>query len=146
MQKNRYQYKNEQDRCTLNITHNRQTPQEHDVFINVEDTAVNSNASMSVQGLDEIKRTIYAIAVAGGLIADGDPLRLDKPSEPKVIPEDGTYWLKNASDGRQIAIVKNRKVFVPQVPQEPIMTDYTEVFLADYCAWELTPLTEKPMP
>ena len=53
-------------------------PEDNQLFINVEmEGALKGDAWISIAGKDEVEKFVYAAAVAGGLIEEGEELRLN---------------------------------------------------------------------
>ena len=145
MPKKRFKYENTADNTSLEVTCNKHEPSDHSLYINVQDKGFISSshfasAFMAIEGESAIRNVIYEMALAGGLISEGESLHLRRP---KMIPEDGVYRLEGASEQRRIAVVKKGRVFIPQVPETNELKDFTNVYLRDYCDWSLIPLIEK---
>ena len=110
----------------------------HDVLITAQSTVRDDVVYTSVKGEKAIREFLYNFAVIGGLIKEGETLKIDEPSD-KDVPSDGVYKLDGAADSRKIAVVQGGRVMVPQ-PEDGEIIDFTDVYLSKYSGWELTPL------
>jgi hypothetical protein len=109
----------------------------YDVLVTANSNIREDIVYNSVRGEKAIREFLYAFAVIGGLIKEGERLIVDEPSD-KDIPADGTYKLECAGENK-IAIVQGGRVMVPQ-PTRVEIADFTDVYLSKYSGWELTPL------
>lgn len=112
----------------------------HDVYVEARTVNGDDAVYISVKGEKAIREFLYNFAVIGGIIKEGETLKIDEPSD-KDVPEDGTYRLDGASEYRTIALVQGGRVMIPQ-PESVEIIDYTDVYLSKHSQWELTPLVE----
>lgn len=132
-----FKYENTEDQTTLTIGSNRGDPSLHDLYVSVDNDETDRNSSMAVVGADNIRRSIYAMAIAGGLIKEGETLTIENLRE---IPEDGAYLL-TANGVTSMATVEGGKLFVAQVNSYGLHTghlvDVTSKYTPSSSTWDL---------
>lgn len=105
----------ESDGKILEIGVNSGDPENHNVFMAIfEEDDTYGGEGYELEGKQRIKAVLYEIAKAGGLVDEDGELVITKPSE-RVIPEDGLYTHKHWAGGTSYVIVKDGRLFVPQV-------------------------------
>lgn len=132
-----YEYHNKEDKTTLVVGANANDRSKNDLYVCVSADYAGRAESMSVNGIENIKEVLYAMAVEGGLIEEGATLIIEK-SRP--LPEDGTYLL-NANGSTAMVLVEDGKLLLPQSDfsgATGYLVDSTNQYTKSDSKWTLT--------
>lgn len=124
-------------KITLEYNNSYSGANAHEVLI-ITQSIMDEVVHCAVKGEKGIRDFLYNFAVIGGIIKEGETLRIDEPSD-KDVPADGVYKLTGASKDRPIALVQGGRVLIPQ-PEHGTIVDFTDTYLSAYSKWELTPM------